>query len=208
MLISAVQPLTLIDFPGNIACTVFTLGCNFRCHYCYNSEFVLPEKIKNLQASLIKEDTLWNFLHDRSHLLDGVCVTGGEPTIHKDLPQFLEKIKARGFQVKLDTNGSNPEMLRAVVEQGLVNYVAMDIKAHPSSYTDIIAVDGYANKVDQSKRLLEKGDVAYEFRTTRIPSYHSKEKWSQLKDYIGSDSPHRTLEFTSKNGCLNPDWET
>lgn len=207
MIISALQPLTLIDFPGKTSCTIFTLGCNFRCHYCYNSEFVLPEKIIKLKDSLIPKEVLWNFLEKRKGLLEGVCITGGEPTIHPDLPEFIEAIKSRGFQVKLDTNGSNPKMLKKLLKRKLVDYVAMDIKAAPKDYEKIVGVPGYSEKVAQSKKILEKAHVPFEFRTVFIPRFHTEERKKDLSEFIGKKHFHRALEFTAKNGCLNPEWE-
>ncbi len=146
MKISAIQPLTLVDFPNHTACTVFTLGCNFRCHYCYNPEFVLPEKVKEISPHCIPENNFFKFLKKRENLLEGVCITGGEPTIHSDLPEFIKKIKSQNFLVKLYTNDSNPKMLQKLLDENLFDYVAMDIKAHPDDYEKIVDVKGFSEK--------------------------------------------------------------
>jgi len=206
MKISAIQPLSLVDFPNNTACTVFTLGCNFRCHYCYNSEFVLPEKVKEIIPYCIPEEKFFQFLKKRKNLLEGVCVTGGEPTIHADLPEFLEKIKAQNFLVKLDTNGSNPKMLQKILDKNLVDYVAMDIKAHPDDYEGIVAVSGFSEKIKESKKILENSGILFEFRTVIIPHFHTEERKKRLFEFVGTKHFHRLTEFTAKNGCLNPKW--
>ena len=127
MIIAGLQKTTLIDYPGKIACVVFLAGCNFRCPWCYSSELVLPLKI--VKQPRISEKEFFDFLRQRQGLLEGVVICGGEPTINKELPQFIEKIKNLGYSVKLDTNGSNPEMLKDLVNAKLIDYVAMDIKA-------------------------------------------------------------------------------
>jgi len=127
MLLGGLQKTTLIDYMGKIAATVFLVGCNFRCPWCYSSELVLPEKIKNQPE--ISEKDFFEFLESRKGLLEGVVVCGGEPTINKDLPDFIKKIKKMGFLIKLDTNGSNPQMIKKLIDDELIDYVAMDIKA-------------------------------------------------------------------------------
>ena len=129
MIISGLQKMTLLDYPGKVACTVFLQGCNFRCPFCHNSDL-----LGNEGPEPISEETLFAFLKKRVGLLDAVCITGGEPTLQKDLPQLLRKIKELGYLVKLDTNGNRPDVLKAVVEAGLVDYVAMDVKNCPARY--------------------------------------------------------------------------
>ena len=128
MKISGIQKLTLLDYPGTVACTLFTAGCNFRCPFCHNAGLVLPEQIE--EASISEEEVM-SFLKKRVGMLDGVAITGGEPLLHADMPQLLRKIKDLGYKIKLDTNGSNPKLLRDIVEAGLVDRVAMDIKNAP-----------------------------------------------------------------------------
>src|SRR3989344_9208054 len=133
MIIAGLQKTTLIDYPGKIACVVFLAACNFRCPWCYSSELVLPVKIAKQPRVLDKE--FFDFLRQRKGLLEGVVICGGEPTVNKDLPQFLQKIKNLGYSIKLDTNGSNPEMLKDLANSQLIDYVAMDIKLNPKPHT-------------------------------------------------------------------------
>ena len=130
MKISGLQKLTLLDYPGKMACTVFTYGCNFRCPFCHNAMLVTEEN-----SDSISEDEFFTFLKKRQGILDGVCISGGEPTLQKDLAEFIGKIKAMGYAVKLDTNGSKPEVLRNLIEENLLDYVAMDIKNSPAKYS-------------------------------------------------------------------------
>src|SRR3989339_39398 len=125
MIIAGLQKTTLIDYPGKVACTVFLAGCNFRCPWCYSPELVLSEEIRKL--SKISRKDFFKFLKSRKGLLDGVVICGGEPTINKDLPDFIKQIKKLGYLVKLDTNGSNPEILKKLIKQKLIDYVAMDV---------------------------------------------------------------------------------
>jgi len=165
MIIAGLQKTTLIDYPGKIACVVFLAGCNFRCPWCYSSELVLPEKI--IKQPRIKEEEFFSFLKDRKGLLEGVVICGGEPTINKDLPQFIEKIKKLGYSVKLDTNGSNPEMLKDLVKSDLIDYVAMDIKLSAKrkaqnekmAYEDIMGEGATIAKIEESAEFLKNGKV-------------------------------------------------
>ena len=174
MFIGGLQKVTLIDYPGKIACTVFCLGCNFRCGFCYNKELVLPEKTKS--QIKIPEKEFFNFLKGRKNLLQGVTVSGGEPTIYEDLPDFIKKIKKLDYFVKLDTNGSNPEMLKDLIEKKLIDYVAMDIKAPliNTKYTQITGIKGILNKVKKSIKIIKNSGLDYEFRTTIVPTFHTK----------------------------------
>ncbi len=174
MLISAIQPFTMIDYPEKISCIIFTAGCNFRCGYCHNSEFVLPEKIKQIKDSFISEETLFNFLEKRRGWIEGVVVSGGEPTVMGDLPTFLKKIKDMGFLVKLDTNGNKPEILKYLIEQKIVDYVAMDLKTDLDHYLDLVGKCVRPEKIKESIDLLIGSDISYEFRSTLIKEVHTK----------------------------------
>jgi pyruvate formate lyase activating enzyme len=179
MKILGLQKLTLLDYPGKIACTVFLGGCNFRCPFCHNGDLVLADG-KN---SLMTVEELLAFLDSRRGRLQGVCVSGGEPTVHPDLPILLSEIKARGFDVKLDTNGTNPQMLLALINDRLVDYVAMDIKNSPEKYfltTGLNAKCRMENaklllsRVKQSAAILMEGRVDFEFRTTLVRELHDE----------------------------------
>lgn len=190
MNICGLMKTTLLDFPGQIACTVFTGGCNFRCPFCHNSdllEFGLP--------SDYSEEDIFSFLRKRLHTLDGVAITGGEPTLQQDLPEFIENIRALGLKVKLDTNGINPKMVKSLVSEGLLDYVAMDIKAGPDNYARVCGFDlqGCADetvwphifgKLTETKDFLLEGRVPYEFRTTVVEGLHTEEDFRGIADYI------------------------
>lgn len=159
------EPLSLTDFPGRLAATVFTIGCNFACPYCHNPELVRVAAT----TPQLTEETFVSFLKLRRGRLNGVCITGGEPTLHGDLPEFIQRIRILGYAVKLDTNGSNPDMLAYLLDTRLLDYVAMDVKADPSRYAEITGNPSARALAEKSIRLLGKCCVAHEFRTTILP---------------------------------------
>lgn len=178
MLIGGLEKLTVIDFPGEIAAIIFTQGCNFRCHFCYNPMLVLPAKTdgkvryssqEEAEDHLLKEDDLFVFLESRRGKLDGVVITGGEPTLHADLPEFIERIRALGYKVKLDTNGTNPEMLARLIGAGLLDYIAMDIKAPRERYGEVVGVQLDFSRIEKSIKIIMESGRPYEFRTTVVP---------------------------------------
>ena len=180
MKITGLQKMTLLDFPGRIACTVFLQGCNFRCPFCHNSDLLGPRGDVE-----IPQEELLAFLKKRKGMLDGVCITGGEPTVQRDLPELLRSIKLLGYPVKLDTNGSNPAMLKALVAEGLVDYVAMDIKSCREKYGQTTGVDGLAmDKIEESMAFLLEDHVDYEFRTTVVRGLHEEEDFQKMADWI------------------------
>ncbi len=202
MEIGGLQKNTLIDYPGRIAATVFLCGCNFRCPFCYSGELVLPEKIK--KQPKIPESDFFDFLQKRKGLLEGVVICGGEPTVHKELPDFCQKIKDLGFLVKLDTNGSNPEMLKDLIEKKLVDYVAVDVKAPQEKY-EFFSGKKLVKKVEESVNILKEGQVDYEFRTTVAPGL-KKEDILNLSDWIaGKEVNYFLQEFNNQKEVLNPD---
>lgn len=166
MRIGGLQKLTLIDYPGKVAATVFLIGCNFRCPYCHNPELIDPQLIERQPE--IKESDFLKFLKERKGFLDGVCITGGEPTIHSDIPKFIQKIKKLGFLVKLDTNGSNPEMLENLIKNNLIDFIAMDVKTSISGYKKV-GVRGITSKINKSVKIIKNSKKDYEFRTTIAP---------------------------------------
>ena len=169
MKIKGLQKLTLLDYPGRLAATVFLGGCNMRCPFCHNASLVVrPDNTE------ITEDELFAFLESRRGKLSGVCVTGGEPTLNRELPSFISKIRALGYSVKLDTNGTNPEMLESLIRDGLVDYVAMDIKTSIENYGRVSGIpDLDTSKIERSIDLLLSGTVPYEFRTTVVRELHT-----------------------------------
>lgn len=184
-MISGLQKMTLLDFPGRVACTVFLQGCNYRCPFCHNSE-LLPGKAE----PLMEMAAFLDFLKKRQGLLDGVCVSGGEPTLQPELPELLVRIKALGFAVKLDTNGSRPDVLKMLVNRGLVDYVAMDVKNSPEAYARTV---GLANiKLDateESLRFLIGSSVDYELRTTLVEPLHDEASIREMGQWLAGLVP-------------------
>lgn len=180
MLIKGLQKLTLLDYPGKMACTVFTAGCNFRCPFCHNASLVT-----NIDEERISEEEFFSFLQKRQGIIEGVCVTGGEPTLQPDLKDFLKKIKDLGYSVKLDTNGYRPEVLKDVVNSGLVDYVAMDIKNSQAKYALTCGLDNLdITKINESVELLMSGAVDYEFRTTVVKELHTEDDIQDIVSWI------------------------
>ena len=188
LLIKGLQKVTLLDYPGKLACTVFLGGCNFRCPFCHNGSLVLPERM----GETISVEDFLAFLDARQGRLQGVCVSGGEPTLHADLPQLLREIKKRGFDVKLDTNGTNPDMLRGLINDGLVDYVAMDIKNSPAKYLETAGLNSkfeiqnskLIDSIEQSAYLLMQGKMDFEFRTTLMRELHSVDDMRAIGEWL------------------------
>lgn len=189
MKISGLQKLTLLDYPGRVACTVFMGGCNFRCPFCHNSQLLGPDA-----ETFMETEELLTFLKSRVGVLEGVCITGGEPTLQKDLPDLLRTIKEMGYAVKLDTNGYRPEVLKALVAEGLVDYVAMDVKNSPEQYaiTCGIESDGFdLSRIEESLRFLMEDTVDYELRTTVVHPLHDEEAIGAMGDWLLNLVPDR-----------------
>lgn len=181
MTIQGLQKLTLLDFPGHTACTVFTAGCNFRCPFCHNASLVTHIEEK----AYCSEDEFFSFLNKRVGLLDGVAVTGGEPLLHTDIVPFLEKIRATGMKIKIDTNGSRPALLREIAEKGLVDYVAMDVKNTAAKYAATTGVgEQVFAGVKESIAFLLQDTVDYEFRTTLVKGLHTEEDIACLSEEL------------------------
>lgn len=185
------EPLSLNDFPGKFATTVFTVGCNFRCPYCHNPELVTV----TAETPSLAEETFFTFLERRRDKLTGVCITGGEPTLHADLPRFIDHIRYLGFAVKLDTNGSNPDMLRLLLEAGSLDYVAMDVKAPPARYAEVTANAEALALARASIQLLADSGVATEFRTTVLPILLSEENIMDIAAMLPSGSQYILQNF-------------
>lgn len=200
MRIAGLQKLTLLDFPGKVACTMFTAGCNFRCPFCQNASLVLPEKF----GQPFSEEEILSFLRKRQGVLDGVAITGGEPMLHADLPDFLRKIRELGFLVKLDTNGSFPDRLAEVLEEGLVDYVAMDVKNAPDRYAETVGLTAMdLTAIDRSRSLLMEGKVDYEFRTTVVKGLHTKESLLDAARWIEGAKAWYLQQYRSSGEILN-----
>ena len=196
MLLRGLQKTTLLDFPGHVACTVFTGGCNFRCPFCHNASL-----IDNLAGDeRLSEENFFAFLERRRGLTDGVCITGGEPLLQKDILPFIKRIKEMGFLVKLDTNGSYPDALEALLGKGLLDYVAMDIKNAPIAYPETAGTDkDILPCIQKSVALLKEGRVPYEFRTTVVKGLHNEERMREIGAWLG-DVPNYFIQNFSDRG--------
>ena len=201
MLISGLQKMTLLDYPGLVACTVFTGGCNFRCPFCHNASLVLPGELQTADGGV---ETVLAFLKKRQGLLDGVAVTGGEPLLHADIADFLCEVKALGYRVKLDTNGSFPDRLAALVEEGLVDRVAMDLKNAPALYAKTVGlplVDIAA--IERSKDYLLADHVEYEFRTTVVRGLHTAESLAEAAQWIAGAKEYYLQQFKDSGNLID-----
>lgn len=196
MRILGLNKTTLLDYPGKVAATLFTGGCNFRCPYCHNSDIVLQNK--SLQA--YSEDEIFAFLKKRKNVLTGVCITGGEPTINNDLPDFISRIKDLGYFVKLDTNGTNPSMLEKLISDSLIDYCAMDIKNSPKKYGVTVGV--YDNSFDMKSiktsahMLMSQTSIDYEFRTTLVSELHTENDMFEIANWISDAKAYFLQSYT------------
>ena len=203
MIIGGLQKLTLIDYPGHIAATVFTVGCNFRCPFCHN-----PELVKNGRQGIgngIFEKNLFEFLESRKGKLEGVCITGGEPTIQPDIVNFLRKIKKLGYKVKLDTNGARPDVLRNLYTQNLLDFVAMDIKSDLKNYEKTANSKVDLERIKLSVELVRNSGIDYEFRTTVVPGLHKEENFLEIGRWLKGSKKYVLQKYEDKGKILDPD---
>ena len=187
--------MTLLDFPGHVACTVFTGGCDMRCPFCHNYELV-----DGSAPPIMEEEELFAFLEKRRGLLDGVAFTGGEPCLQKNLPDLMKRVKQMGYSIKLDTNGNHPDMLRRMMEEGLLDYVAMDIKNSPDKY----ALTAGLRQIDmgpirESVKMLMEGPVSYEFRTTCVAQFHEEEDFVKIGEWLEGAKAYFLQSFTDRD---------
>lgn len=205
MIIAGLQKLTLIDYPGRIAATVFTLGCNFYCSFCHNPELVKSDA-NNANYMRMREEDFFDFLETRRGLLEGVCITGGEPTLRPDLREFILKIKSLDFLVKLDSNGTNPEALRDLIKGKLVDYLAMDIKAPLNRYEEIVRRKIDLKNIKESIKILIDSPINYEFRSTLVPGFHEAEDILEMAKLIEGARNYYLQNFVSQGKILEPTW--
>ena len=205
-MISGLQKMTLLDFPGKVACTVFLQACNFRCPFCHNSDLLGAEGPEGMT-----DEALLTFLKKRQGLLEGVCITGGEPTLRKDLPELLRQIKALGYPIKLDTNGSRPEVLKDLVREGLVDYAAMDIKNCPQRYGETVGIPKMQlDSIERSMKFLLEGTLDYEFRTTVVEEFHDETAIKNMALWVKSLCPGKKAKrfflqsFIDRDSVLSP----
>lgn len=197
MIIQGLQKLTVLDFPGQVACIVFTAGCSFHCPFCHNATLVKGE------GENIPEEEVLAYLKKRQGILDGVVITGGEPTIQKDLKEFIIKIKNLGYKVKLDTNGYHPEVLEDLLNDGLVDYVAMDIKNSKDKYAVTVGLQNIdILRIERSVELLKNGNIPYEFRTTTMEELHSEEDIKSIADWLKGAKKYFLQSFKDSGDIL------
>lgn len=197
MKLAGLQKLSLLDFPGKLCATVFTWGCSLRCPFCHNASLVTYKAEQELS-----EDEFFAFLASRKGLLDGVCVSGGEPTLQPDLEQFIGKIKALGFAVKLDTNGTNPALLQKLIDGGLIDYAAMDIKNSREKYPLTTGIESFDTAdIEKSIDILMRGKIPYEFRTTLVREFHTAQDITAIAQRING-APGYYLQTFKDSGDL------
>ena len=197
MVLAGLQKLTLLDFPGKVACTVFTGGCDLRCPFCQNSGLLTGE------GERIPAEQLLAFLKKRQGILDGVCITGGEPLLQPELPALLRQIRALGFAVKLDTNGSYPDRLAALIDQGLLDYIAMDVKNSREKYAQTVGIKGFdIAPIEQSIALLRTSGVPFELRTTVVRELHSAEDIEDMGVWLQGDHVHFLQGFIDSGDLI------
>ena len=195
MKIHGLQKMTLLDFPGHVACTVFLGGCDFRCPFCHNYELA-----DGTAKPVMEESELLEFLEKRRGLLDGVAFTGGEPCLHTGLPELFQKIRDMGYALKLDTNGCHPDLLQSILDQKLVDYVAMDIKNSPEKYAQTSGVDHVdMEKIRESIRLIMDRSPDYEFRTTVVEELHDEDDFSKMGELIRGAGKYYLQGFTDRD---------
>jgi len=193
MILSGLAKLTLLDYPGKTACTVFTGGCNLRCPFCHNAPLVIGADA----AGRLDEEEVLSHLRKRQGILDGVCITGGEPLLQRDIADFISRIRELGYAVKLDTNGSMPDRLISLVEAGLVDYVAMDIKNSREKYPQTVGLPGFdVTPVCESVEFLKNGSVSYEFRTTVVREFHKTEDFVAIGDWLAGAKKYFLQAFS------------
>ncbi len=213
MIIGGLEKLTLLDYPDHLAAIIFTQGCNFRCHFCYNPMLVLPRKGEDLKIkkekgfSPLSTEDLFLFLKERFGRLEGVVITGGEPTMHPDLPSFIKQIKDIGYLVKLDSNGTNPEMLEELIKEKLVDYIAMDLKAPLDKYEETTGVKLDYNNIKKSVKIITKSGLPYEFRTTVVPGLLVSEDFNKMGELIKGASKWYLQNFKSDTDLVDENYK-
>lgn len=192
MNISGIQKLTLLDFPGRLACTVFTTGCNFRCPFCHNASLVLPGKGEHIET-----EQVISFLKKREGVLEGVCITGGEPCFQDGIEEFIQEVRSMGFLVKLDTNGSFPEKLSSLLEKKLLDYVAMDIKTSKENYLRVCGIknERLLQNVIESVEILKKSSVEHEFRTTTAKELQTSDDFERIGEWLKGEKRYFIQQY-------------
>lgn len=199
MIIDGMEKLTLLDFPGHLACIIFTKGCNFKCPFCQNSPLIDSQK----ECGKFTEEYVLNYLTKRKGILDGICISGGEPLVQPNIETFIRKVKDIGYKVKLDTNGSNPEKLKKLIDDNLIDYVAMDVKNSFYKYTDTIGKNAVNIKnLKRSIDILKNSSIDYEFRTTIVKEYHTINDIKEICNLIGHNSKYYLQNFVDSENVV------
>ena len=202
MKIAGIQKLTLLDYPGTVACTIFTPGCNFRCPFCQNASLVLPEN----HPDFLSIDEIIGFLRKRYGVLEGVAITGGEPLLQPDIADFLVQIKEIGYRIKLDTNGTAPDLLDRLLAAGLVDRVAVDIKASPAGYPAAVGLsDVDVQRIDRTRALLMSGSIPFEFRTTVVDGIHTDKEMLEIAKWIAGDEEYYLQQYRESGEIIHPE---
>ena len=199
MFFAGFQKLTLLDYPGKVACILFTNGCNFRCPFCHNASLVRAQ-----DGADISDDEVLEFLKKRQGILEGVCISGGEPLIHNELKDFIREVKKLGYPVKLDTNGSFPQKLRELIGEGLVDYVAMDIKNSFEKYNETTGISADIDSIKESIEILINGNIDYEFRTTLVSGFHTTQDMQRIGEMIKGTKKYYLQNFVDSGDILCP----
>lgn len=206
MIINGLQKLTLLDFPGYTACTVFTLGCNMRCPFCQNKGLVVPNCFE--KEAIIPEEDILCFLKERKSKLQGICITGGEPTLQTDLPEFIRKVKDIGYKVKLDTNGTRPGVIRQLLSENLLNYIAMDIKNDPDRYSMTAGTPVDINLIRETIDLIKNSGIEYELRTTVTQELHDEQSFRHITEMAGHITNYSLQYYEQTDTVINPVYST
>ena len=199
MIIEGLQKLTLLDYPGHVACTIFAHGCNLRCPFCHNAGLVVRQP-----ENIISMEELSEFLERRKGILDGVCLTGGEPLLQKDAIEFIRFLRSFGYKIKLDTNGFYPEKLKAVIEEGLVDYIAMDIKSSPENYGKAVGIDNVdISPVLESVELIKSSGIDHEFRTTAVKGLHIVSDFEKIGAWLKGAKGYFIQQFIDSGDLIS-----
>ncbi len=202
MIIAGIQRTSLLDWPGKICSTIFIAGCNFRCPFCHNPELVLPSQIELLEP--LTENEILALIVERKQLIDGVCITGGEPLLSPDITNFVHKIKATGLPVKIDTNGSAPTLLRKIVDDNLVDYIAMDIKAPRERYNELAGFNINLRFIEESIKILKDSNINYEFRTTVVKTLLGKDDIIKIGEWVKGAKAYYLQQCNGGEKVLDP----
>ncbi|MCD6149265.1 anaerobic ribonucleoside-triphosphate reductase activating protein [bacterium] len=194
MKIAAYQKLTLIDYPGKLAATVFTVGCNFRCPFCHNPELVISSQF-TVHNDDEMEKEFFDFLKKRRGILEGLCITGGEPTVQPDIINFIEKIKKLRYLVKLDTNGARPDVLKKIIDGKIADFISMDIKSSRENYDKLAGVKVDMDRINLSVDLIRNSRIDYEFRTTAVPGMHTEDDFKKIADWLKGAKKYCLQEY-------------